>query len=230
MASSAPSTTPPPSRKAYTIGLTGGIATGKSTIAKFLEKFGAVRFDADVLGWDAYDPVISPETFHQVIDALGADLVGLDGKIDRKKLGAKVFGDKAKMDLLCSFVWPRIMVLLKQKTKEALEKAPIGPHPLIVVLEAAVLIEAQWDRHVDEVWVVITQPPIARDRLMQRNRLSQEEAEKRLRAQLSNEEKARHAKIVIPNDVSLETMEETLAHLERAVRVEWDTLLRRLDA
>ena len=182
------------------IGLTGGIASGKSLVSQQLAGHGAAVVDADKLGH---------ETYRAVVETFGADVVGGDGEIERKALGAKVFGDPEARQRLEAIVWPAIRRLAEERLAEL---RAAGTE--VAVLEAAVLIEANWIPLVDEVWLVTVSPETARQRLMARNGLSAEQAEARLRAQLTNEKRRPYAHVVIENDGSLE-------ELRRAVDEAW---------
>ncbi len=181
------------------IGLTGGIASGKSVISSLLAERGAVIIDADRLGHESYRA--GTEAFRRVVEAFGEDIVGPDGEIDRKRLGAKVFGDPSARKRLEAIVWPAI----REMARERIEAERRRGSP-VVVLEAAVLLEAGWQDLVDEVWVAEAAPETAIERLASRNGLSREQAEARLRAQLSNDERRRHADVVIENNGTLEDL------------------------
>lgn len=189
------------------IGLTGGIASGKSVVREMLEARGAFVMDADKLGHEAYTP--GTDCFRDVVAAFGDDVVGADGQIDRKVLGAKVFGDAAQRKRLEGIVWP----WMRRTMEVRLSKLRADAMP-VVVLEAAVLIEAGWVPLVDEVWAVIVPPELARDRIVSRNGLTPEQADARIAAQLSNEERAARAQVIIENSGTLE-------ELERRVEQEW---------
>ncbi len=179
------------------IGLTGGIASGKSTVVNQLRELGAATIDADILGHQTYEP--GTETFSQVVAAFGEDLVAEDGTIDRSKLGPKVFGHPDGMKRLTDIVWPGIRALAEAELSR-LEAAGTE----VAVLEAAVMIEAGWQDLVDEVWVVAVSRDTARERLMARNNFSAEEADKRIDSQISNDERLKHADVLISNDCSME--------------------------
>jgi dephospho-CoA kinase len=181
------------------VGLTGGIASGKSVVSEMLAKHGALVIDADKVGHEAY--ARGSGCYEKVVSAFGQDIVGPDGEIDRKALGGKVFGDPAQRNRLEGIVWP----WMKDTMQERLAKLRAEGTP-VVVLEAAVLIEAEWIPIVDQVWVVIVPPELARERLMQRNQLSAEQADARIAAQITNDERAKHAKVVIENTGSLEEL------------------------
>ena len=198
------------------IGLTGGIASGKSVVSQLLAERGAVIIDADKLGHESYRP--GTETFEALVREFGPDIAGPDGEIDRRALGAKVFADPEARRKLNEIVWPAIKRLARERI------VPLrGQGVPVVVLEAAVLIEAEWFDLVDDVWLVVTSPEAARRRMMERNGLSAEEADKRIAAQLTNEQRRPRAQVVIENNGSLED-------LQRAVDTEWARLQEKVAA
>jgi len=175
------------------IGLTGGIASGKSTAAKYLGEKGASVIDADKLGHRAYEP--DTEAFRKVAEAFGADVVGADGQIDRKVLGGKVFGDPAALDRLTGIIWPEIARLALAAFEESRSARPDD----IIVLEAAVMLEAGWEPMVDEVWVVIVDPDTAVARATARDGVDADAVRKRIASQLSNDARREKADLVIDN-------------------------------
>jgi dephospho-CoA kinase len=198
------------------IGLTGGIASGKSLVSQRLAERGAAVIDADKLGHESYRS--GTETFEAVVRAFGRDIVGPDGEIDRRALGATVFGDAEARKRLEAIVWPAIRRLGAERIEALLTQGvPVA------VLEAAVLIEADWLDLVDEVWLVITSPETARRRMMERNGLSAEQADARLEAQLTNEQRRPYAQLVIENDGTLDA-------LRAAVDDAWARLQTRVSA
>jgi phosphopantetheine adenylyltransferase/dephospho-CoA kinase len=187
--------------------LTGGIASGKTTASRFLEEKGATIIDADKLGHRVYDT--GTQGYLKVIQAFGEDIIGENSQIDRKILGGKVFGNPGGLKQLTDIVWPEIRRLAELEISgyEALE--PDG----VVVLEAAVLFEAGWQDIGEEIWVVVVEPEAAIERAMTRDGLDREAVEKRLAAQISNEERTAQATVVIENNG---TLEEMLGALEEA--------------
>ncbi len=183
----------------HVIGLTGGIASGKSTVARFFRDQEIPVLDADVLGHRTYEP--GTDTFAAVVAAFGQDLVAADGTIDRRVLGGKVFGKPDELKRLTDVVWPGIRKLASEALSEY-ETA--GNH--LVVLEAAVLFEAGWEDLVDEVWVVVVEPEVAVERLAARNGLEPEAARARIASQLSNAERIGRANVVIENNGTLEAL------------------------
>lgn len=175
------------------IGLTGGIASGKSTAARKLGEYGAHVIDADKLGHRAY--LKDTSAFHQVVATFGEDVVGDDGEIDRGALGAKVFGEGNRLDELTAIVWPAI----RQMAEDEISQVKTNDPSKIVVLEAAVLLEAGWQDIVDEVWVTVVDREVAIERATARDGVDREAIEARIDAQLSNEERIASAHKVIDN-------------------------------
>ncbi|MCY4392450.1 MAG: dephospho-CoA kinase [Chloroflexi bacterium] len=197
----------------HTIGLTGGIASGKSTVAEFFREQGVPVIDADILGHRTYDP--GTGTFAAVVAAFGDDIVAADGTIDRRALGGKVFGKPEELTRLTDIVWPGIRALASEELSN-LEVAGTG----LVLLEAAVLLEAGWEDMVDEIWVTTVQADIAVARLAERNGLDEAAARARIDSQLSNEERVAVAHVVIENN-------GTLAELTDGIRAAWEALRAR---
>ena len=192
------------------IGLTGGIASGKSTAAQYLGRLGARLVDCDRLGHRAYDP--GTASFDAVRNTFGNDVVGEDGSIDRRVLGEKVFGKPGEMKKLTDIVWPEIGRLARK------EIAAARPGD-ITVMEAAVLFEAGWTDGLDEIWVVVTDPEVAVRRTMVRDGLDETAVRKRIASQLANEERAARADVVIDNSGDLDG-------LHRQLDAQWQRLLQ----
>ncbi|MFP6795801.1 MAG: dephospho-CoA kinase [Pseudomonadales bacterium] len=182
------------------VGLTGGIASGKSTAATLLGELGAHVIDADVLGHQAYNPGTS--AFQAVVKTFGEDIVADDGSIDRRALGGKVFGDEDALRRLTDIVWPEIRRLAE------LEISNINStnSSAVIVLEAAVLLEAGWEDIADEIWVVVVDPEVAIERAMQRDGADRTAIEARVNSQLSNEERTAKAHLVIDNSEDKATL------------------------
>ncbi|MEM7251715.1 MAG: dephospho-CoA kinase [Pseudomonadota bacterium] len=175
------------------IGLTGGIASGKSTAARFLGEQGALVIDADKLGHQAYEPGMPAH--RQIVETFGDDVLASDGGIDRKQLSAKVFAAPGALKQLTDIVWPEIRRLAEAQIAEEHQVSPAR----VVVLEAAVLFEAGWEDAVDEVWVVVVERDTAVARAMARDGADEAAVQARVDAQLSNEERTGRADIVIDN-------------------------------
>lgn len=197
------------------IGLTGGIASGKSTAARYLGERGGTVIDADKLGHRAYDP--ATPGFDKVVAAFGDDVVS-DGRIDRRALGGKVFGDPAQLRRLTDIVWPEILDLAKAEIGEARVRGQS-----IVILEAAVLLEAGWEDEVDEVWVISVEPEVAVERASARDGVDAATVQARIDAQLTNAERVAKADTVIDNS-------GTEAALLGALDREWQRLMAKVAA
>ena len=186
------------------IGLTGGIAAGKSSVATILQsQCGATVLDADKFGHAAYKK--GTPAYDSLVAHFGSAIVKPDDgeEIDRRELGKIVFADPAQMRALEAIVWPEILRLLqaelaKLESEAAAETAQV---PLLVVVEAAIMLEAGWHKQLplSALWVVTVPMEAARARLMARNALTEEDAEKRIRAQMTNEERVAQADAVLDN-------------------------------
>jgi dephospho-CoA kinase len=184
--------------------LTGGMASGKSSAARFLKEQGAHVIDADVLGHRAYEAGSSAHA--QVVATFGRDVLAADGAIERKVLGAKVFGKPAELKKLTDIVWPAIRALAEAE----IARVRAGGVARVIVLEAAVLFEAGWQDMGDEVWVVVVDRATAIARAMQRDKLPQAMVESRLDAQLSNAQRIARAGVVIDNNGTPDAMQAQL--------------------
>jgi len=192
-----------------TIGLTGGIGSGKSTAASILRELGAFVIDADRVGHEVYQP--GTPGFDQVVGAFGDGVVASDGSIDRKALGAIVFADPKQLERLNGIVHPLIRGAVRERVEEMRSREPAKP----IVVEAAVLIEAKWYDLVDEVWVVIASAETVIERVTRSRGLDRSAVQARIDAQLSNAERSRVADVVIENDGTPDQLREKLVELWR---------------
>ena len=187
-----------------TIGLTGGIGSGKSTVAQILGEFGAPILDADKVAHTTYAPGAS--AYDAVIAAFGAQVVAGNRTIDRKQLGAIVFGNPERLNQLTSIVWPATRESIRRNVAELRASGAKLP----IVVEAAILIEANWQPLFDEIWLVRASREQVVTRIESQRGLKPAETEARIRAQLSDEERSKHATLVIQNNGSLEELRELL--------------------
>ena len=187
----------------YLIGLTGNIATGKSTVARMLVDLGAERIDADALVHDLQRK--GTPTYTHIVAEFGPGILREDGEIDRKALGAIVFSDPARLHALEAIVHPAVLVESQRRIVEA--KADV------IVYEAIKLIEAGRHTMCDAVWVVTAPRDAQIARLMHDRGLSEAEARQRVDAQPPAEEKLKHATAVIDNGGPLD---DTRAQVEKA--------------
>ncbi|MEQ8237185.1 MAG: dephospho-CoA kinase [Syntrophomonadaceae bacterium] len=183
------------------IGLTGGIASGKSTVSKFLAELGAIIIDGDETAHRLMEP--NQPIWEDVVNVFGREVLNTDSTIDRIKLGAIVFNDQEKLQVLNQIAHPRIIAEIQNELQQLRHTQPDS----VLVLDIPLLFEGRMDRLCDQVWVVWVPREIQIERLMERNWLSREEAIKRIDAQMSLDAKARLADIVIDNSG---TMDETM--------------------
>jgi dephospho-CoA kinase len=193
------------------IGITGGIGSGKSTVTQMLEELGAVVIDADQVGHQIYLPDLP--AWREIVAAFGAVVLNTDRTINRQALGKIVFADPEALRTLNGIVHPK---MFNRMTELIAELHARGGMKAIVV-EAAVLIEANWMPLVDQVWVVVASEAVVVDRLARQRHLAPEQVRTRIAAQLSNDERLKHAHVVIRNDGSLEEVRD-------AVQQAWDHL------
>lgn len=187
------------------IGLTGGIACGKSTVSQYLRQRGIPVIDADLVARQ----VVAPGTvgLRQIKDTFGGQYLLPDGSLNRALLGQKVFADKTALAQLNAITGPLIAAELKRQIQAA---------DSLVVLDAALLLEDEKYRSlVDVVWVVTVEPEEQLRRLLARNSYSRQQALQRIAAQMSNEQRMQYADAVIDNNGA---KEQTWQQVEQLLR------------
>ena len=186
----------------YLIGLTGNIATGKSTVAAMLEDLGATVIDADALVHELQRK--GTPVYDDIVVAFGSGILDRAGEIDRKALGAIVFANPAQLHKLESIVHPAVLVESMRRITEAA--------PPVIVYEAIKLIEAGRAEMCDALWVVTARSDVQIQRLMRDRHMSEAEARQRIAAQPPQSEKVARANVVIDNSGSLvETRQQVTA-------------------
>jgi dephospho-CoA kinase len=195
-------------RQVKVIGLTGGIASGKSTVARILESCGAVVIDADQLAREVVAP--GEPALDSIIDTFGAKFINHDGTLDRSALGKLVFADPISRLRLEAITHPAIRRIAYERLV-SLRQTGVP----VVVYMAALIVEANADSLIDEIWVVCVDRETQLKRLMQRDGINREEALQRLAAQMPTEERKRYGKVIIDNS-------GPLPETERQVREAWD--------
>jgi dephospho-CoA kinase len=180
------------------VGLTGSIAVGKTFVLGVLAELGCHVLDAD----ETAREVVAPGTpgLQAVANAFGKDILGDDGKLDRAKLGALVFADEQKRLQLNSILHPFIIAAQDKQMQQWQQQNPNA----IAVVDAALMIESGGYRRFDKLIVVHCRPEVQLERLMARNGLSREEAERRIAAQMSQAEKKKHADYLIDTSEGFE--------------------------
>lgn len=190
------------------IGLTGNIATGKSTVARMLREFGAVVIDADRIARDVVRP--GQPALNEITRVFGPEVLLPNGELDRPKMARLVFGDPDKLKQLEAIIHPAVREVMWREIG-------MQPEDAVVVIEAIKLFESSWARACDQVWVTHCSSETQIVRLVESRGLSPEEARMRIEAQNPQAEKLAQADVVIDTSGSLE---ET----RRQVRAAWQAL------
>ena len=196
------------------IGLTGGIGSGKSTVARLLAELGAVVMDLDTVGHEVLEK--RSRAYQQVVTEFGKDILLTDGEIDRVKLGQLVFNDREALKRLNKIVHPAIDETVDKKIRVYRKQGVKA-----VVMEAAAMLEADRAWQADEIWVTTASEKTVLARLKARSGYSELEAETRIHAQLTNKERIKKANVIIDTNCSMD-------ELKIRVVAEWQKLQQRL--
>ncbi len=189
------------------IGLTGGIGSGKSTVAAFLAKLGAAVIDADRVGHEILSR--DSEAWQQVVATFGRQILSPDDEIDRSQLGGIVFGNPSALSKLNGIMHPPIGETVAARLKQYRQQGVD-----VVVIDAPLLIEAGWASLVDRVWVTVAPEATILKRLKGMG-LSPAESGARIRSQLSGKERVKHAGTVIDTDLPLDELKARVTELWR---------------
>ena len=191
--------------RATIIGITGGIATGKSTFCNLLSKLGFLVIDSDKIARDVVE--IGSEGLKNVVDYFGDDILKEDGTLDRNKLGDLIFNDEKKRIALNNILHPLITKKIKKLIDDniSIEKVIFIDIPLLLEVRSN-LEENGLD--FDQVWLIYSKESTQAKRLMDRNNFSQDQALMRIKSQMNIEEKRKLADLVINNEGSLEELEQ----------------------
>ena len=184
----------PPARSPYRIGLTGNIATGKSTVARMLGELGALHIDADEVAHSVI--AVGGLAYPAVVAAFGTTMLRPDGSIDRRKLGAQVFSDPEALARLEALVHPPVIAEINRRIA--------GCSQPVVVVEAIKLLESGMAESYDAIWVTTCSREAQLLRLVEDRALSQEEAERRIAAQADAQLKLARADVVIDTEGTLD--------------------------
>jgi dephospho-CoA kinase len=182
----------------FIVGLTGGVASGKTVVSQVLKEEGAYIIDADQIARELVQP--HKPAWSELIRAFGQEILQEDGSIQRKKLADKVFVDPRQRKLLNQILHPRIKEEMDRRTKEIVEKDPQA----IVVIDAPLLVELGDHREMDKLIVVTSTQTQQIERLKDRDRTNTEEALRIVSSQMPLEEKLRYADYIIRNEGSME--------------------------
>lgn len=188
------------------IGLTGNFGTGKTEVAKILAELGGVIINADELGHELLQ--CHTQAYTKILEAFGKSILKQNGDIDRKKLSRLVFKDAAALNKLNLIMHPRIYEMVIQKIEQYRQTGA-----RVVVLEAALLIEAGWKPLVDQLWATTAPPATIVRRLKAAKKLSEEQVLTRLKNQMPQEEKVKQADAVINTDCTIVELKARVTEL-----------------
>lgn len=192
------------------IGITGSIATGKSTVSTMIKELGFTVIDADIAARVVVEP--GQKAYKKIVETFGEEILQPTGEIDRKKLGNIVFNNEEKRLQLNSIVHPAVRKWMNDQKEAAFQRGE-----QVVFLDIPLLYESKLTHMTDKVIVVYVDEKTQLERLMKRNELSEEEAKARINSQMSIEEKRKLADAVIDNRGSLEETKQQLI----SILTEW---------
>src|SRR5580700_7484552 len=193
------------------VGLTGGIATGKTTVASMLRDCDVPLLNADTIGHELLEP--GQDAYDEIVAVFDEDILDADGKVNRAKLGGVIFADAQKRARLNQILHPRILDVV-QKWFAALDVPKGDPDgPAFAVVEAALIVEASYNKNLDQVIVCWCRPEQQLERLVQRG-LTEQQAQQRIAAQMPLDEKRKLANVEIDCSGSIEN---TQSQLDRAI-------------
>jgi dephospho-CoA kinase len=195
------------------VGLTGGVATGKSTVAKMFKQYGAVVIDADLLVRQVVEP--GKPAWRKIVEAFGTAVLNPDRTLNRRELGAAVFRNRTKLRRLEHIIHPRVAREQARLTKEATQKNPQA----VVIYDVPLLFEARIDKRVDRTIVVTADRDTQIMRLKKRNGLSRAEAIRRIRSQMPLAKKIQRADHVLNGTCSRPSLRRQVAKLLKSLRL-----------
>ncbi len=195
------------------IGLTGSIATGKSTISQRFEDYDIPVIDADKISRKVVEP--GEKAYDKIVDAFGQEILHGDNMIDRKALGAIVFNDEEKRNTLNGIVHPAVREKMLEERDEYVAQGKKA-----VVLDIPLLFESELTHFVEKILVVYVDEDVQLDRLMERDESTEEEAKSRINSQMPVSQKAEKADAVITNNG---TKQESYNQLEEILR-KWEVI------
>lgn len=199
----------------YKIGLTGGIASGKSTVVSMLRQYGAAIIDCDIIARDVVLP--GSDGLRAVVRTFGTQALLDDGTMNRAYIGSVVFNNPAKKEELENILFPLIRQEIRTQIAQ-LEKAGEA----VVFLDMPLLFEVKYQSYVNEVWLVYVDAATQLTRLMARNGYTKDEALARIRSQFPIDKKRSLSQVIVDNTASLEKTKEQ-------VKAAWNQLLLRMD-
>ena len=185
------------------IGLTGGIATGKSEASRILQELGAEIINADLIGHEAYRQ--GSVGWESVVQAFGKGILDESNEIDRSKLGAIVFSDESELQKLNEIMHPIMEKLVEQNILDCQDSGSE-----VVVVEAALMFEAGWNKLVDTVWTTDAPEETVISRLELRNGFSRTESQKRISSQMDREDRLSRSDVILSNTGDLNAFKNVI--------------------
>jgi dephospho-CoA kinase len=206
-----------PARTIFRVGLTGGIATGKSVVAEVFREAGAFVLDADALGHELMQP--GTPAFQEIRREFGDEILDSAGRIDRKKLGERVFGDERSRLRLNAILHPRILEEAERRVSALARNSSGG----IVVLQAALMVESGAFGRFDRIVLTECDTAAQQSRLMARDGIGEADAQRRIGAQADSAARRRIAHIVVDTSGTLEQTRERAKQAFESLRREWES-------
>ena len=192
----------------FVIGLTGGIGSGKTEVSKILESFGARIINADTLGHRIYRK--NTKAWTKIVEEFGETILDTNGNIIRSELAKRVFSSKNELDKLNNICHPEIKnLVITELNKLDSKKANV------VVVEAAILIEANWQNIVDEVWLIDSKTSNIFDRVKKRDKIDDQAIKARTDSQMNHTERSEYADEVITNNGTIDELRNALSEIYR---------------
>ncbi|WP_338470470.1 dephospho-CoA kinase [Niallia sp. XMNu-256] len=185
------------------VGLTGGIASGKSTVSNMLKSLGITVIDADIEARQVVEP--GEDAYNQIVQHFGNEILLDDGSINRKKLGEIIFNNEGERNVLNRIVHPAVRKRMLEKKETA-----INHGEMLVVLDIPLLFESELTGLVDKIILVYVDEDVQLERLMKRNQYSESEALARIRSQMPLKDKKQRSDFIIDNNGDIPQTEEQL--------------------
>lgn len=200
--------------KRWILGITGGVGCGKSAVLDVLQQeYGAYVIQADIVAHELMEP--GQASYIAIVEHFGREILAEDDRIDRKALGAIVFADEEKLALLNSLTHPAVKTEIRRRIAEQTACAEAAQQNILIVIEAALLLEDHYDEICDEIWYIYADREVRFERLAASRGYSREKSQSMMDNQMSESELRRRCQTVIDNSG---TLESTKAQLQRTLQ------------
>lgn len=195
------------------IGLTGTIGSGKSTVSSYLSKLGALVLDADIIAREVVEP--KTQGLERIMQLFGNAAINADGTLNRKAVAKIIFDDAEKRQALNDIIHPLVLQTLMQRSQAEL----CGVNARLIFWDVPLLIEAGWVKYVDSVWLVTAPEDIRLARIIKRDACTAEQAQRRIQAQMSENEKRLYSNEIIDNSADVAALYAKIDALYGAYKV-----------